>query len=127
MIALSHSLPFQDLTAVFDYDELMAEGLPDGSLDGKLLLFRGLIADPQMGAAVLVVQANFFERRLLLECRFAPCGRGWSFFCAHDAGLGTALPAATQCRQFRTRSSNKPGRLGQGYFERALDSKWQPT
>lgn len=51
-------LPFQDLTAVFDYDELMAEGLPDESLDGKSLLPRGLIADPQISAAVLVVQAN---------------------------------------------------------------------
>ena len=54
-------LPFKDLTAVLDYDELMAEGLPDESLDGKLFLPTDLIADPQIGAAVLVVQANFLR------------------------------------------------------------------
>ena len=54
-------LPFQDLTTVLDYDELMAEGLPDESLDGKLLLPTGLIADPQISAAVLVVQANLLR------------------------------------------------------------------
>ncbi len=54
-------LRFQDLKAVLDYEDLMAEGLPDYSLDGKLLLPTGLIADLQAGAAVLVAQANFLE------------------------------------------------------------------
>lgn len=54
-------LLFQDLRAALDYDDLMADGLPDGSLDAKLLLPTGLIADLQTGAAVLVAQANFLE------------------------------------------------------------------
>jgi hypothetical protein len=39
----------------------MADGLPDDSLDGNLLLPIGLIADLEIGATVLVAQASFVE------------------------------------------------------------------
>ncbi len=60
-------LKFKDLTSILDYDDLMADGLPDDSLDGDILLPTGLMVDLGTGAAVLVAQANFLERGCFLS------------------------------------------------------------
>ena len=55
------SLRFRDVTAEMNYEDLMAEGLPDSSLIGELLLPTGLLTDLESNPAVLVAQANFSE------------------------------------------------------------------
>lgn len=97
-------LTFQDLTAVLDYDELMAEGLPDESLDGELLLSWGVMADTQIGSAVLMAQANFLRGGCFLSVGLH-----------HSVGDGAAVVHMMQvwaqhCRQLQIGGDLEPVR-----------------
>lgn len=89
-------LRFQDLTTNLDYEDLIAEGVPDASLDGNILLPTGSIADLEAGAAVLVAQANFLQGGCLLSVAIH-----------HSVGDGAAAVKMMQiwaqhCRQLQS-------------------------